>query len=74
MNEELTRLENEGIIEDVTGEPISGLNPLLIVPKGEHNIRICVEVSAANKAIMIPYSYARRFACEAKGLQFFLQN
>ena len=53
MNEELTRLENEGIIEDVTGEPISRLNPLLIVPKDEHNIRICVEVSAANKAIII---------------------
>ena len=51
VNDELKRLENKGIIEDVTGEPISWLNPLVIVPKGEHNIRICVDMRAANKAI-----------------------
>ena len=51
MNEELKRLENEGIIEDITGEPTPWLNPLVIVPKGEHNIRIYVDMCAANKAI-----------------------
>ena len=51
MNEELKRLENESIIEDVTGEPTPWLNQLVIVPKGEHNIRICVDVRAANKTI-----------------------
>ena len=51
MNEELKPLENEGIIEDVTGEPTPWLNPLVIVLKGEHNIRICVDMRAANKAI-----------------------
>ena len=51
MNEELKRLENEGIIEDVTGEPTPWLNPLVIVPKDEDNIRICVEMRTANKAI-----------------------
>ena len=51
MNEELKRLENESIIEDITGEPTPWLNPLVIVPKGEHNIRIYVDMCAANKAI-----------------------
>ena len=51
VNEELKRLENEGIIEDVTGKPTPWLNPLVIVPKGEHNIKICVDMRAANKAI-----------------------
>ena len=51
VNEELKPLENEGIIEDVTGEPTPWLNPLVIVLKGEHNIRICVDMRAANKAI-----------------------
>ena len=44
-------MENEGIIEDVTGEPTPWLNPLVIVPKDEDNIRICVEMRTANKAI-----------------------
>ena len=51
MNEELKRLENQVIIEDVTGVPTQWLNSLVIVPKGEHNIRIYVDIRAANKAI-----------------------
>ena len=51
MNGELKRLENEGIIEDVTGEPTLWLNLLVIVPKDEDNIRICVDMRPANKAI-----------------------
>ena len=51
VNEELKRLENQVIIEDVTGVPTQWLNSLVIVPKGEHNIRICVDIRAANKAI-----------------------
>ena len=51
VNEELKQLEKEGIIEDVTEEPTSWLNPLVIVPTGEDNIRICVDMRAANKAI-----------------------
>ena len=47
LNKELKRLEKEGAIEDVTGEPTPWLNP----PKGVHNIRICVDIPAANKAI-----------------------
>ena len=40
VNEELKRLEKEGINEDVTVEATPWLNPLVIVPKGVHNIRI----------------------------------
>ena len=51
VNEELKRLENEGIIEDVAGEPTPWLNPFVIVLKGEHNTRICIDMRAANKLI-----------------------
>ena len=33
------------------GEPISWLNSLVMIPKGEHDIRICLDMRAANKAI-----------------------
>ena len=51
MNKEFRRLENEGIINDVTGEPTPWLYLLAVVPKGEQNIRVCVDIRAANKAI-----------------------
>ena len=51
MNEEFRRLENEGIINDVTGESTPWLYPLVVVPKGEQNIRVCVDIRAANKTI-----------------------
>ena len=38
-------------MEDVTGEPTPWLNPLVIVPKGDQNIKMCVDMHAANKAI-----------------------
>ena len=28
------------------------LNPLVMIPKGEHDIRICLDMRAANKAII----------------------
>ena len=46
VNEELKRLEKEDIIKGVTGKTTPWLNPLLIVPMGEHKIRICVDMRA----------------------------
>ena len=53
VNKELEPLEREDIIEDVTGEPTHWLNPLVIVPKGDKgdNIRVCIDMRKANKAI-----------------------
>jgi len=51
VNKELERLERAGIIEDVTDEPTPWLNPLVIVPKPDGNIRLCVDMRCANKAI-----------------------
>ena len=48
---ELDKLEKAGIIEDVTSEPTPWLNPLVIVPKGEQSIRICLDMRNANTAI-----------------------
>jgi len=40
-----------GIIEDVTNKPTPWLNPLVIVPKNDGGIRLCVDMRCANKAI-----------------------
>ena len=74
MNEELKRLEKEGINEDVTVEPTPCLNPLVIVPKGVHNIRICVDMRAANKAITrtrYPTHTVNDLLVKLKGSKFF---
>ena len=51
VNIELERLERAGIIEDVTNLPTPWLNPLVVVPKGEEDVRICLDMRCANKAI-----------------------
>ena len=51
VENEIKRLEEEDIIEDVTAQPTPWLNPLVMVPKGEDQIRLCVDMRAANKAI-----------------------
>ena len=74
VNEELKRLEKEGIIEDVTGEPTPWLNPLVIVPKGERNIIICVDMRAANNAItrtQYPTPTINGLLLTLKGSKFF---
>ena len=74
VNEELKRLEKEGINEDVTVEPTPCLNPLVIVPEGVHNIRICVDMRAANKAITrtrYPTPTVNDLLVKLKGLKIF---
>ena len=51
VKQELNRLEAEGIIEDISSEPTPWLNPLVVVPKGNNKIRLCVDMRNANKAI-----------------------
>ncbi|GJQ75503.1 hypothetical protein Trydic_g17590 [Trypoxylus dichotomus] len=52
VEDELNRLEKEGIIEKVTG-PTSWISPTVIIPKTQDltAIRLCVDMRAANKAI-----------------------
>ena len=51
VKNELNKLEQQGIIEDVSGEPTPWLNPLVVVPKGENEIRVCLDMRNANTAI-----------------------
>ena len=48
---ELGQLEQLGIIEDVTGKPTPWLSQLVVVPKGEKGIRLCIDMRNANTAI-----------------------
>ena len=51
VKSQLEKLESEGIIEDVTSQPTPWLNQMVIVPKGQDDIRVCIDMCNANKAI-----------------------
>ena len=51
--QELDKLLEEDIIERVEGEPTPWLSPIVVVPKrNKDEIRICVDMREANKAIL----------------------
>ena len=51
VRKEIKNLEVNDIIEDKTNEPTPWLNPLVVVPKAENNVRICLDMRNANTAI-----------------------
>lgn len=51
VQKEIERLEDLDIIEDVSGQPTPWLNPLVVVTKGKNDLRICLDMRGANKAI-----------------------
>ena len=51
VEKELVRLENQGIIETVTG-PTPWVSPIVVIPKANPSeIRMCIDMREANKAI-----------------------
>ena len=50
VEQELAQLEQQGIIEKVEG-PTPFVSPLAIVPKRDGDVRLCIEMRMANKAI-----------------------
>ena len=50
VEKELAHLEKQGIIEDVEG-PTSWVSPLVIIPKKSGEVRLCVDMRMANRAI-----------------------
>ena len=51
VKRELVKLEKQGIIEAVSSEPTPWLSPLVVVPKGNKDIRLCLDMRKANTAI-----------------------
>ena len=51
VNTELEQLEKAGIIETVTNEPTPWISPMVIVPKNNGKIRVCIDMRGPNKAI-----------------------
>ena len=50
MEQELSNLEQQNIIERVEG-PTPWVSPLVVIPKKNGDVRICVDMRMANKAI-----------------------
>ena len=50
VEKELAHLEEQGIIEDVEG-PTPWVSPLVIIPKKNGEVRLCVDMRMANRAI-----------------------
>ena len=53
LKEELAELEKQGIIRKVT-DPTAWVHPIVLVPKKENGIRLCVDLGALNKCIVRP--------------------
>lgn len=51
LDQEIDRLLSKGVIEQVPKPPI-GVNPLVVVPKKNGGIRLCVDMRVANSAII----------------------
>ena len=51
LEEELTRLEEEDIIEEATG-PTDWISPILVRPKSGDKVRVCLDSRAISTAIM----------------------
>ena len=51
MEKELERLKNLDIIEKVTG-PTPWVSPIVVVPKSSGQVRLCMDMREANKAVM----------------------
>ena len=51
VNKELDKLVEVGILEEVNNQPTPWLNPLVVVPKGDKDVRICIDMRCANRAI-----------------------
>jgi hypothetical protein len=50
VEQELDNLESQGIIEKVEG-PTPWVSPLVVIPKKNDDVRLCVDMRMANKAI-----------------------
>ena len=50
LTEKLNKLESLDIIEKVNG-PTNCVSPVIIVPKANNNVRLCVDMRRANSAI-----------------------
>ena len=50
VEKELERLESLGIIEKVTG-PTPRVSPILVVPRSSGQVRLCVDMQEADKAV-----------------------
>ena len=51
VREELAKLESDGIIETVTNETTPWISPMVIVPKANGKIRLCIDMRGPNQAI-----------------------
>ena len=51
VSKELKKLEEQDIVEKVANQPTSWISPIVITPKKDGGIRLCVDMREANQAI-----------------------
>ena len=72
IEEEISKLLRDDIIEEVDSSPF--LSPIVVVPKGENGIRLCVDYKKINKFIVIdqhPLPTADEIFSRLSGAQVF---
>ena len=52
VEKKLDQLVSQDIIEKVSDIPTSWASPLVIIPKGNNDVRLCVDMRIANKAVI----------------------
>lgn len=51
VKSEIKKLEELDIIEDITGKPTPWLRQMVVVPKSQQDMRLCLDMRNANTAI-----------------------
>jgi hypothetical protein len=51
VSKELNKLEEQDIVEKVANQPTPWISPIVVTPKKDGGIRLCVDMREANQAI-----------------------
>ena len=72
VSKELKKLEEKDIVEKVANQPTPWISPIVVTPKKDGGIRLCVDMREANQAIeRHTMPTLQDFKAEVNGAKFF---
>jgi hypothetical protein len=74
VSKELKKLEEQDIVEKVANQPTPWISPIVVTPKKDGGIRLCVDMREANQAIereIHTMPTLQDFKAEVNGAKFF---